>query len=85
VDRVADRDGTRALAEAYLKFLWTAEAQDIAARHYFRPRDPEVAKRHADLFPAVATFDIGLFGGWQSAQATQFADGGVFDRIIARR
>ena len=85
VDSVVDRRGTRAAAEAYLKFLWTGEGQEIAARHYFRPRDPSVARRHAALFPAMAMFDIGLFGGWQKAQATQFADGGVFDRIFSRR
>jgi sulfate transport system substrate-binding protein len=85
VDSVVDRRGTRAPAEAYLKFLWTGEGQEIAARHYFRPRDPDVARRHSALFSAITTFDISLFGGWQQAHATHFADGGVFDRIFTRR
>jgi len=85
VDSVVDKRGTRALAEAYLKFLWTREGQEIAAKHYYRPRDPLVARQHAALFRPMPMFDISLFGGWQKAQASQFADGGVFDRIFTRR
>jgi sulfate transport system substrate-binding protein len=81
VDQVVDRKKTRAVAEAYLQFLYTPEAQEIEARHHYRPRDPAVAARHAGSFAKVTLFDIGLFGGWQSAQKTHFADGGTFDQI----
>ena len=81
VDRVVDRRGTRAAAEAYLQFLVTPEGQEIIALHHERPIDPEVAARHAGEFPDVPTFTIDLFGGWPKAQAEHFADGGVFDQI----
>ncbi len=84
VDRVVDRRGTRAVARAYLEFLYSPEGQEIAARHFYRPRDPEVAARHASTFPKVDLVTVdGVFGGWQKAQATHFADGGVFDQIYA--
>jgi len=84
VDRVVDRRGTRAVAEAYLRFLYSPEGQEIAARNFYRPRDPAVAARHAAAFPRIelATVD-GVFGGWAQAQARHFADGGVFDQITA--
>jgi sulfate transport system substrate-binding protein len=81
VDKVVDRRGTRALADAYLRFLYTPEGQEIAAKHYYRPIDPAVAARHAQDFPAVPTFSIDAFGGWRSVQAKFFSDGGVFDQI----
>ena len=81
VDRVVDRRGTRAAAEAYLRFLYTKQGQEIVARHFYRPLDPDVAAAHKADFPDVPTFDITLFGGWKQAQATHFADGGVFDQI----
>jgi sulfate transport system substrate-binding protein len=82
VDKVVDRRGTRAVAEAYLKFLYTEEAQEIAAKHYYRPRDAKVAKRHANDFTKVKLFTIDeAFGGWDKAQAAHFSDGGVFDQI----
>ena len=82
VDNVVDRRGTRAIAEAYLQFLYTPEAQEIVARHHYRPRDPEVAGRHAGRFADVKLFTIDeAFGGWQQAQRTHFADGGTFDQI----
>ena len=81
VSKVTDRRGTTAVATAYLQFLYTPEGQELVASHGFRPRDPEVAKRHA-VFPAVTLVTIDeRFGGWQKAQATFFADGGIFDRI----
>jgi sulfate transport system substrate-binding protein len=83
VDAVADKRGSRKAAEAYLRFLYTPEGQNIAARHYFRPRDPAVAARYADRFPPLPTFGIGLFGGWAAAQAQHFAEGGVFDQVTA--
>ena len=82
VDRNVDRHGTRAVAQAYLEFLYTPEGQELAAKHFYRPRDPEVAARHAARFPKVELFTIdAVFGGWARAQATHFADGAVFDQI----
>jgi sulfate/thiosulfate transport system substrate-binding protein len=81
VDSVVDKRGTRAVAQAYLEFLYTPEAQDIAARNYYRPRDPTVAARYAERYPALKMVTIQDFGGWDNAQATYFADGGLFDRI----
>jgi len=84
VDRNVDRKGTRALAQAYLEFLYTPAAQEIIAKHYYRAIDTNVAARHARQFPAVRLFTIDeVFGGWAKAQATHFADGGVFDQIYA--
>jgi sulfate/thiosulfate-binding protein len=84
VDRNADRHGTRAAAQAYLEFLYGPEAQEIAARYFYRPRDPKVAARHAARFPKLDLFTLdAVIGGWQRAQATHFADGGVFDQIYA--
>jgi sulfate/thiosulfate-binding protein len=82
VDKVVDKKGTRKIAEAYLEFLYTQEGQEIAARHYYRPRLNAVAERHRDKFPNVALFTIDeVFGGWQKAQKTHFGDGGIFDQI----
>jgi sulfate transport system substrate-binding protein len=82
VDKVVDKHGTRALAQAYLEFLYTKEGQEIAAKHYYRPRDSEVAAKHASVFPKIDLFTIDeVFGGWQTAQKTHFSEGGIFDRI----
>jgi sulfate transport system substrate-binding protein len=82
VDQVAAKHGTTAVARAYLEFLYTEEGQAIAARHYYRPRLPQVAARYAGRFPAVARFTIdSVFGGWKQAQAVHFADGALFDQI----
>jgi sulfate/thiosulfate transport system substrate-binding protein len=82
VDKVADRKGTRAVAQAYLEFLYTPEGQEIAARHHYRPRLEAVARKYAAAFPAINLIGIDdVFGGWQKAQKTHFADGGVFDQI----
>jgi len=82
VDTVADRKGTREVAEAYLKYLYTKDGQEIAARNFYRPRDPEVAKSHEGSFAKVELFTIDdVFGGWTKAQTEHFADGGVFDQI----
>jgi sulfate transport system substrate-binding protein len=82
VDKVVDRKGTRKVAEEYLKFLYSPEGQEIAAKNYYRPRLESVAARYADKFPKVALITIDdVFGGWQKAQKTHFADGGVFDQI----
>jgi len=85
VDSVVDRKGTRAIAEAYLKGLYAPEGQELAARHFYRPSDPAVLARHKDQFPTLDLTNITAFGGWQKAQATHFADGGVFDQIYKPR
>jgi sulfate transport system substrate-binding protein len=82
VDTVVDRKGTRAVAEAYLRYLYTPEGQDIAARRHYRPRDAAVAAKYASRFGSLALFTIDqMFGGWARAQQIHFADGGVFDQI----
>jgi len=83
VDKVALRHGTRALATAYLEYLYSKEGQEIIARHFYRPRDPEVAARYAARFPALKLVSIADFGGWPAAQAKHFSEGGVFDQIYA--
>jgi sulfate transport system substrate-binding protein len=85
VDKVVDRKGTRAAAEAYLQFIYGKEAQEIAAKNYYRPRDPEVAKKYEASFPKVELFTVDeVFGGWQAAQKRHFADKGVFDEIYSQ-
>ena len=82
VDTVVDKKGTRAAAEAYLKYWYTKEGQDIAARNSYRPRDPEVAKKYEASFAKVDLFTIDdVFGGWTKAQKEHFGEGGVFDQI----
>jgi sulfate transport system substrate-binding protein len=82
VDKVVERRGTRAAAEAYLQFLYSPQGQALAAKHHYRPRDPQVAAKHAGAFASVQLFTIDdVFGGWQRAQHTHFADGGTFDQI----
>jgi len=83
VDKVVDKRGSRAVAEAYLKHLYSPEGQRLAAKHYYRPRNPEQADR-ADVarFPAIKLITIDqVFGGWQKAQKEHFSDGGIFDQI----
>jgi sulfate transport system substrate-binding protein len=81
VDKVADKHGTRAVAEAYLRFLYTDAAQDLAAKNHYRPRNPGVAARYAQTFPHMDLVTIANFGGWQKVQAKNFVDGGTFDQI----
>jgi sulfate/thiosulfate transport system substrate-binding protein len=82
VDAVADKKGTRAAAEAYLKYWYTREGQEIAARNSYRPRDPEIAKEYEASFANVELFTIDdVFGGWTRAQQEHFSEGGVFDQI----
>jgi sulfate/thiosulfate transport system substrate-binding protein len=86
VDKVVDRRGTRAVAEAYLKFLYTPEGQKIAGDNYYRPIDPKVAAQFDKLFPKLKLFTIDdPFGGWAKAQKTHFADGGSFDQLYTKR
>ena len=84
VDKVVDRKGTRKVAEEYLKYLYTPEGQEIAARHYYRPTDKKVAAKYAKTFTKVKLVTIDKeFGGWRKAQKAHFADGGIFDQIYA--
>ncbi len=85
VDRVVDRRGTRSLAEEYLRGLYTPEAQELAAKQFYRPTNPDVLGRHRALFPALTLFTIDeVFGGWKKAQREHFDEGAVFDQITAR-
>jgi len=84
VDKVVLRRGTRTVAEEYLRYLYTPEGQEIAARNYYRPRDTEVAAKHQELFPKLQLVTIKDFGGWTKAQKEHFGDGGVFDQIYAQ-
>ena len=85
VDKVVNKRGTRAAAEGYLKYLYSPQGQEIAARHFYRPRDPAVAAKYAALFPQVRLVTVDdTFGGWAKAQAAHFADGGTFDKIYGR-
>ncbi len=83
VDRVVEKKGTRKVAEAYLRFLYTPEGQDIIARNYYRPLDPTVAARYKARFPNLPLLQIDRnFGGWQRVQAAHFNDGGLFDQVF---
>jgi sulfate transport system substrate-binding protein len=84
VDRVALRHGTREVARAYLGYLYSKEGQEIIARHYYRPRDSEVAARYSERFPQLKLATVADFGGWARVQRTHFSEGGVFDQISAR-
>ena len=86
VDRIVDRKGTRDVATAYLQYLYSTEGQEIAARHHYRPIDPKVAAKVEKQFSKLTLFTIDeIFGGWNSAQKTHFADGGTFDQIFTRK
>lgn len=81
VDSNVDKHGTREIAQAYLEFLYTEEGQELAAKHYYRPTLESVAAKYTDQFPELNLVTIADFGGWQEAQTTHFADGGLFDQI----
>jgi sulfate/thiosulfate transport system substrate-binding protein len=82
VDGVADKKGTRIVADAYLQHWYTKQGQEIAARNFYRPRDPEVAKAYEKSFASIQLFTIDdVFGGWAKAQKDHFAEGGIFDQI----
>jgi sulfate/thiosulfate transport system substrate-binding protein len=86
VDKVVDRRKTRTVAEGYLNFLYSPLAQDIIGKNFYRPRSPEAAAKYANQFPKIPLVTIDdTFGGWKKAQATHFADGGVFDQIYKPR
>jgi sulfate transport system substrate-binding protein len=83
IDKVVDEHHNRAMAEDYLSTLYSPEAQELAARHFYRPTDPAVVAHFADRFPAANLVTIDSLGGWQKVQQTHFADGGLFDQIMA--
>ena len=86
VDKVVDKRGTRAVATAYLEYLYSPEGQEIAARNFYRPTDPAIAAKYAAKFPKISLFTIAeVFGGWTQAQKTHFSDGGVFDQIYTAK
>jgi sulfate/thiosulfate transport system substrate-binding protein len=86
VDKFADKHGTRKVADAYLKYLYSPEGQDIAGKHYYRPRDEKAAEKYKAQFSEVKLFTIDqVFGGWASAQEVHFKDGGVFDQIYGSK
>jgi sulfate transport system substrate-binding protein len=85
VDKVAARKGTTDVAKAYLEYLYSDEGQDIAGRNFYRPRNQAIAAKYAGVFPKLELFTIDqVFGGWTAAQATHFADGGIFDQIYQK-
>ncbi len=84
VDKVVDRKGTREVAEAYLKFLYTPEAQDLIGKHFYRPTDPSAVAKYGDRFKKLDLVTIADFGGWAQVQKLHFADGGIFDKITIK-
>jgi sulfate/thiosulfate-binding protein len=84
VDKVVLKRGTRELAQAYLNYLYSKEGQQIIARHFYRPRDPEVAAQYANQFPKLKLVSIADFGGWPRAQPEHFGDGGTFDQVTGQ-
>lgn len=85
VDKVVDKRGTQELAEAYLKYLYSPEGQEIAAKNYYRPRLPEVVAKYQNTFPKLKLYTIDEeFGGWAKAQKEHFSNGGTFDQISKR-
>lgn len=86
LDKNAQKHGTLEIAKAYLEFLYTPEAQLLIGKHYYRPRDPEVLAKYADVFPKMNLVTIDEeFGGWQKAQKTHFDEGGIFDQIYGKQ
>lgn len=84
VDKNAAKKGTTEVAKAYLEHLYSKEGQEIAAKHYYRPIDKEVAAKYKTTFPDVSLLNISDFGGWKKAQKEHFDDGGIFDQIYAK-
>ncbi|PKO53385.1 MAG: hypothetical protein CVU26_04805 [Betaproteobacteria bacterium HGW-Betaproteobacteria-2] len=86
VDKVADKRKTRAVAQAYLEYLYSDEGQDLAGKHYYRPTNPKYVDKYAQQFPRANLFKIDdVFGGWQKAQKEHFSDGGTFDQIYTKK
>ncbi len=86
VDKTVDRKGTRAVAQAYLEYLYSDEGQDIAGKHFYRPISPQAQAKYAKQFPKLKLFSIDqAFGGWAKADKEHFADGGSFDQIYLKK
>ena len=86
VDKTVDKNGNRQLARGYLNFLYSPLGQELAVKHYFRPRNPQVAAKYAAQFPKIKLFSINdVFGGWAKAQKTHFVNGAVFDQIYTEK
>ena len=86
VDKVVDKKGTRAVAEEYLKFLYSDEGQDVVGRNYYRPTSEKAKVKYEKQFPKLTLFTIDdAFGGWTKADKTHFADGGTFDQIYLNK
>lgn len=86
VDKNVDKHGTRQVAEAYLKYLYSPQGQEIAARHFYRPRSAEIARKYASQYPKLKLYTVdGDLGGWTQVQAKHFADGGIFDQIYQNK
>ena len=86
VDKTVDKNGNRNLAKGYLNYLYSPKGQDLAAQHFFRPRNPQIAAKYAAQFPKIKLFTIGdVFGGWAKAQKTHFVNGAIFDQIYSSR
>ena len=86
VDKVVDKRGTRGAAESYLNFLYSDVGQEIAAKHYFRPRSEATLEKYRTTFPKLKLFTVNeVFGGWQNAQKAHFNEGGLFDQISRSR
>ena len=84
VDKTVDKNGNRNLATGYLNYLYSPKGQELAAKHYFRPRDQKAAQKYAAQFPKIKTFTIDdVFGGWVKAQKTHFVNGAIFDQIYS--
>jgi sulfate/thiosulfate transport system substrate-binding protein len=83
IDKVVLRRGTREVANAYLQYLYSKEGQEIVARNFYRPRDPQIAAKYADRYPKLNLVTIADFGGWAQAQKVHFSEGGIFDQIYA--
>ncbi len=84
VEKNAQKKGTLTVAQAYLEYLYSKEAQDVIAQHYYRPSDPDVTLKYANLFPALSLLTINDFGGWKAAQEKHFKEGGIFDQIYMK-
>jgi len=84
VDKNVDRHGSRALAEAYLKYLYSPAAQDVIGKNFYRPRDTAAAAKYASQFPKIDMVTIAQFGGWSKVQPAFFGDGGIFDQVYSK-
>ena len=86
VDRNVDKKGTRAVAQAYLAYLYSEEGQDIIGKHFYRPISPQAQAQYAKQFPKLNLFTVDqAFGGWTAAAKAHFADGGLFDQIYTKK